>query len=329
MFEVAIQKSSGVRQATRSPFLCERPDTNLDDVLSLVDDLVPKKMAFVRAVGRDVIETARDALELGLAFPVLIGEESVIKRDADELGWNLEGVRIENAQGEQAAIESATSLVAKKEVSGLVKGQIHSDTFMSGIVRKQAGIRSKKRMVHIFVMLPPGGGKPLLVSDAAVNVEPNIETRVESALQMADLARKMGTVRPKVAILSATESMLLAVPSSIEANEIAALAASRDENADFAGPLSFDLALSPESVAVKGIAKDSPLARVAGQADALVVPDIVSGNVLFKSLVYCAGGLAAGLVIGGLVPILLTSRADPPAARLASLALAAIAGRKG
>ena len=224
-----------------------------------------------------------------MATPVLVGEIEQIRSDADAIGWNLDGVELIAAEGEQNAIARAIELVASGGASGLLKGQLHSDVFMGAIVRKQAGIRTDRRMLHICDVATRWG-KPLFISDAAVNVTPNIETRVESALQMADLARKMGTVRPKVAILSATESLLPAVPSSIEANEIAALAASRDENADFAGPLSFDLALSPESVAVKGIAADSPLARVAGQADALVVPDIVSGNVLFKSLAYCAGG---------------------------------------
>jgi phosphate acetyltransferase len=285
-------------------------------------------VAFVRATGREVMETARDAMDLGLAVPVLIGEAQTIKADAAAIGWSLEGVRIVDAEGEREAIETATSLVAGNEASGLIKGQIHSDVFMGGIVKRDAGIRTDRRMLHIFAMLPPDGGRALLISDAAVNVSPNVETRVEAALQMAELARRMGVARPKVAVLSATESLLPAVPSSIEADEIATLARAADTEADFAGPLSLDLAISPESVAVKGVPADSHLGKVAGYADALVVPDIVSGNVLFKSLAYCAGGLAAGLVVGGKVPILLTSRSDPPAARLASLALAALAGQE-
>ena len=171
---------------------------------------------------------------------------------------------------------------------------------------------------------PPGGGKPLLISDAAVNIAPDIGTRTEATLAMADLLRRMGVDRPRIAVLSATESQLPGMPSSIEAAEIAA-AASSDPGAAFAGPLSLDLALSPESAAIKGIDPDSLEGSVAGYADGLIVPDIVSGNVLFKSLAYCAGALAAGVVLGGTVPIMLTSRSDPAAARLASLALAAIA----
>ena len=136
---------------------------------------------------------------------------------------------------------------------------------------------------------------------------------------MASMSRKLGFARPKVAVLSATESILPNIPSSIEALEIARLAGERDPDADFFGPLSFDLAISPKATLEKAIANP-----VAGQANALVVPDIVSGNILFKTLVWCAGGLAAGLVAGGAVPIVLTSRSDPPEARLAAIALASL-----
>jgi len=155
-----------------------------------------------------------------------------------------------------------------------------------------------------------------------------VKTRTEAALAMARLLRRMGAETPRIAVLSATESKLEAMVSSIEAEEIAAAASAADPQAAFAGPLSLDLALSPESARIKGVDPDSPQGAVAGRAEGLVVPDIVSGNVLFKSLAYCAGGLAAGVVIGGTVPIMLTSRSDPPAARLASLALAAIAGQE-
>ena len=311
-------------KSSRSPFLQDPPQNSPTRLFGLVDKAKPTCMAFVRAIGNDVLETARDGLSLGLVVPVLVGEAQTIKADAEAIGWNLDGIRIVHSEGEKEAIETAISLVAKGEVSGLIKGQLHSDVFMGGIVKRDAGIRTKRRMLHIFAMLPPNGGRALLISDAAVNVSPSLETRVEAALQMAALARLIGVARPKVAVLSATESLLASIPSSIEADQIARLASSADDNADFAGPLSFDLALSPDSVAAKGISKDSAVGHVAGKADALVVPEIVSGNILFKSLAYCAGGLAAGMVVGGKVPIVLTSRSDPPPARLASIALAAL-----
>jgi len=291
-------------------------------LLGLARQETPQAFVFVRAIGAAVLQTARDAMAAGLAQPILVGEPDIIARDAAAIGWSLDGVEIVPADGEAGAIAQAIALFAEGRVAGLVKGQLHTDVFMGGIVRRDAGIRIGNRLVHVFAMLPPAGGRALFISDAAVNVAPDIETRSEAALHMASMARQLGVSRPRVAVLSATESVLPAMPSSGEAADIAARASARDTAADFVGPLSFDLAISPQAAAMKDVTNP-----VAGMADALVVPDIVSGNILFKSLVWCAGGLAAGLVLGGAVPIVLTSRSDPPAARLASLALAAIANQ--
>ena len=159
-----------------------------------------------------------------------------------------------------------------------------------------------------------------MISDGAVNVAPNQETRVAAAVNVAKLCRALEIERPKIAILSATESQIASVPSSIEAAEIAAACAAQDELSDYEGPLSLDLAIAPLAVAQKQMT-DS---QVAGMANGLIMPDIVSGNVLFKSLVWFAGGSAAGLVMGAKLPIILTSRSDPAPARLASIALGVI-----
>jgi phosphate acetyltransferase len=311
-----------------SPFLTPSDAVCPPGFLALATGTAPRPVAFVRAVGRPILETARDALAAGLAVPILIGEAARIEDDAAAIGWDLAGVSMIDAAGEQAAIDAAVAEVGAGRAHGLIKGQIHTDVFMGTIVRRASGIRTDRRLVHIFAMLPPGGGRPLLISDAAVNIAPDVATRTEAALEMAALLRRMGVKTPRIAVLSATESQLPGMPSSIEAAEIAAAAAGSDDKAAFAGPLSFDLALSPESVAIKGISPDSESGAVAGLADGLIVPDIVSGNVLFKAIAYCAGGLAAGVVLGGTVPIMLTSRSDPAAARLASLALAAIAAQE-
>jgi phosphate acetyltransferase len=160
----------------------------------------------------------------------------------------------------------------------------------------------------------------LLISDAAVNVAPNMTTRQDAIRLVVELSQRLGTARPRVAILSATESAIESVPSSIEARDLAAWAAENVPDMDVRGPLAMDLILSQEAAATKGMADDP----VAGQADCVIVPDIVSGNALFKTLVYVGGACAAGVVMGGSAPILLTSRADPPAARLASAALSQI-----
>ncbi len=318
------QRNATDFQSSRSPFLCEQTNNCPESLLRLVDKLPPLRVAFVRAIGKHVMETAREALDRGLAVPIMVGEVESIISDAKALGWNLDGVRLVNAVGESEAIDTSISLVNSGEASGLMKGQIHSDIFMGGIVRRDANIRTNSRMIHIFAMLPPEGGQALLITDAAVNVSPSVETRVDAALQTAEMARKLGVARPRIAILSATEALSKAIPSSIEAEQIAQLARKVDKKADYAGPLSLDLALSPKSVNSKEIAEDSLLGIVAGKADAVVVPDLVSGNVLFKSLVYFANALAAGIVVGGKVPIVLTSRSDPPQARIASIALAAL-----
>ena len=289
------------------------------DILTLATSGTPKPFAFVRAIGPATIQTARDAANAGLVLPILVGEPEIIANDAAAIGWDLSGIEIIPANGEREAVDESIALFAAGRVAGLAKGQLHTDVFMGGIVKRTAGIRTGNRLLHVFVLLPPAGGRPLLISDAAVNVTPDIDTRVEAALAVAEMSRRLGQPCPRIAILSATESVLKAMPSSVEAAEIASRAAALDPQAEFAGPLSFDLAISPEAAAIKGFG-----GPVSGMADGLVVPDIVSGNILFKSIVWFSGGLAAGVVLGGAIPIVLTSRSDPPAARLASLAMAAI-----
>ena len=312
-----------------SPFLRAAAPECPQDFMALASSAKPRPMAFVRATGPAILETARDALAKNLAQPILVGEADQIAADAAAIGWDPNVVEIVHAEGEQGAIESAISLVQDGRAAGLVKGQLHTDIFMGQIVRRSSGIRLDRRLIHIFAMVPSRGGRPLLISDAAVNISPDIETRTEAALEMARLLRNIGVDHPRIAVLSATESELPAMPSSIEAARVVAAASAHDSAATYAGPLSFDLAISPDSAVTKGIDVTTPAGAVVGYADGLVVPDIVSGNLLFKSIVYFAGGIAAGLVVGGRVPIILTSRSDPPNSRLASLVLAEIYASMG
>ncbi len=316
---VSIESGS----AKPSSFLATTKMACPPGILSLATSSNPKSFAFVRAIGAPTLQTAWDSAKAGLALPILVGEPDIIANDAAAIGWDLSGAEIIPATGEREAIDEAIALFATGRVAGLAKGQLHTDVFMGGIVKRTSGIRTGNRLLHVFALLPPAGGRPLLISDAAVNVAPDIDTRVESALYVAEMSRRLGQPCPRIAILSATESVLTAMPSSGEAAEIASRAAAVDPQAKFAGPLSFDLAISPEAAAIKGVG-----GPVSGMADGLVVPDIVSGNILFKSIVWLGGGLAAGVVLGGAIPIVLTSRSDPPAARLASLAMAAIYNQK-
>jgi phosphate acetyltransferase len=266
------------------------------------------------------MEAAKAATEAGIMTPIFTGEAEMIQAEADKLGWDISGYELIEASGEEASGMAAAQACGEGRADVLMKGQLHTDVFMKSALSRDNGLRTGNRLVHVFHISHPDGGKPILISDAAVNVAPDLETRKAAITSCVDLLRKLGTAEPKVAMLSATESVLPAVPSSGEGRELRDWAVENIKNAHFSGPLALDLILSPESVAIKGLGSDP----VAGDADAIIVPDIVSGNALFKSLVYLSGGCAAGVVMGAKVPILLTSRADPAAARWASVALAAI-----
>jgi len=253
-------------------------------------------------------------------IPVFVGEKDAILAEAAKLGWDISGFDIHDTNGEEEAGRTAAALCGEGHADVLMKGNLHTDVFMKSAVSRDAGLRTGKRFVHIFHISHPDGGKPILISDAAVNVAPNMETRQDAMREVTDLLIKLGTARPKLAILSATESPIPSVPSSVEGRELADWAKENLTDADGSGPLTFDLIMSPDAVATKKMTDDP----VAGHADAIIVPDIVSGNALFKAFVYLKGGCAAGIVTGAKVPILLTSRADPSAARMASVALAAI-----
>ena len=284
----------------------------------------------VRASAPLPMEAAFHAYQAGIAQPVLVGEADRIEAEAATLGWDLSDITVIDSNGEAEAAAKAASLLQASlsepdalPVGAVMKGQLHTDVFMAALLNREVGLRIGNRLVHIFAIYPPDSGAgPVLVSDAAVNVTPDEKTLNQSMIEMCALAKKLGHMRPKLAILSATETPIDSMPASMVAAERAKWAKTHLVDTDISGPLSFDLALSAHAVATKGITGDA----VAGRANCLLVPDIVSGNILYKALVYLGGGCAAGIVLGGAVPILLTSRADPPAARLASIALAGIAG---
>lgn len=278
------------------------------------------RVAIARAGAELPMMAAKDATEAGVMSPIFVGETDAIQAEAQKLGWDISAYAIHHTDGEAEAANKAASLCGSGDADVLMKGHLHTDMFMKGVLTRDNGLRTKNRLVHVFHITPPGRDEPLLVSDAAVNVTPDLETRKACTQAVVDLAHARGIQRPKVAFLSATESAIPSVPSSMEAAELCDWAKSEIKDADFSGPLAMDLILSADAVATKGLTDDP----VAGQADCIVVPDIVSGNAIFKSLVYMGGGCAGGVVMGAKVPVLLTSRADPPAARMASAALAAI-----
>lgn len=302
--------------------LYDRPYVCPPALLRQADGQPPARTAVVAAGAALPMESARLATDAGLIEPVLVGDPTAIHAEADRLGWDIAGLRIVAADGEQACAAAGAALAGRGDVEVLMKGQLHTDTFMSAILNKSAGLRTGRRFTHIFHITVPDSDRVLFISDGAINIAPDIRTRIEITCNAVEVARGLGIARPKVALLSATEEINLAIPSSAAAAEIAEAVRGLDPDLDITGPLALDNAISPAAAQTKTI--DHP---VAGRADILILPEIVSGNILFKSLVYFAGACAAGLVVGAKVPVVLTSRADPPAARLASAAAAAVLSR--
>lgn len=306
-----------------SPFLSGAVPVCPPALLAQAQAAGAPRVAIARAGAPLPMRAAFQATQAGIMRPVFTGEPDAIHAEAKVLGWDISGFPLIPATGEDDSARAAAMACGQGDADVLMKGQLHTDTFMRAALARDVGLRTGARLVHIFHISHPKGGRPLLISDAAVNVAPDITTRRDAVSAVVTLLNRLGNAAPRIAFLSATESVLAAVPSSGEGAELAEWARVAHPGASFSGPLALDLILSPESVATKGLSGDP----VAGRADAVIVPDIVSGNTLFKSLVYLSGGCAAGIVMGAKVPILLTSRADPPAARLASAALAAICGQ--
>ena len=303
-----------------SPFLSTRKAQVPQDLIARAQTFGPPRVAIARAGAPLPMEAAMEATNAGIMIPVFVGEADMISAEAAKLGWDISGYALHDTTGEEESGLTAAGLCGAEEADVLMKGQLHTDVFMKSAVSRNAGLRTGQRFVHIFHITHPDGGKPILISDAAVNVNPDLITRQSAIVEVKKLLNKLGNDRPKIAILSATESAIPSVPSSMEGKALAEWARENVEGIDVSGPLALDLIMSPKAVAAKKLTDDP----VAGNADAIIVPDIVSGNALFKAFVYLTGGCAAGVVTGAKVPILLTSRADPPAARIASAALAAI-----
>ena len=280
----------------------------------------PTPTAVAGAGGEIALESARLAVAAHLIAPVLVGEPDGIARAAQAIGWDIAGLRVVAAEGDAAVAETAVALARGGEAAALMKGQVPTDVLMRAVVDRDTGLRIGQRLSHVFYLTAPERHGSITITDAAVNVAPDVETRLHITRNAVGLLHALGEPEPKVAILSATEHPIAAMPSSLEAAEIARRATAGEvQGAIVEGPFALDLAVSPKAAAVKGVES-----RVAGQADILVVPNIETGNALFKAMVYFLSATAAGLVLGARVPIMLTSRADPPEARLAAAALAAI-----
>jgi len=279
----------------------------------------PARTAVAGADTALAIESVRAATEAGVIEPIMVGDETRIRDLADAQDWDISAFEIIAADSETDSSAKAVEQARCGAASALMKGHVHTDALMRAVVNKETGLRMGRRLSHVFHMTIPGSDQVLHITDAAVNVAPDANTMIHIINNAAELARALGTAVPKVAVLSASETPLPAMPSSLQAREVVERALTEVADAVVGGPFAFDNAVSPAAAALKGI--DHP---AAGNADILVVPNIETGNCLFKMMAWFMSATAAGIVMGATVPIVLTSRADPPEARLAAAIIAAV-----
>lgn len=297
-------------------------DKNLryDELLRAAKRCTPIRMAVVHPCSIDALEGAVAAARLGLIEAVLIGPARRIRDLAVEHGVDIAGLQLVDVPHSHAAAARGVAMARAGEVDALMKGSLHTDELLAEVVNAQTGLRTGRRISHVFVLDVPRYPKPLLITDAAINVAPDFEAKVDIVQNAIDLSRALGRVQPKVAILSAVETVTPKLKSAMDAAALAKMADRGQITGGLVdGPLAFDNAVSMAAAKTKGIRSE-----VAGDADILVVPDLESGNMLAKQLEYLGDAQVAGIVLGATVPIVLTSRADSAHSRIASCAIAVL-----
>jgi phosphate acetyltransferase len=280
--------------------------------------LAPLATAVAHPCDETSLRGAMEAAKSGIISPILVGPEKRIRGLAMSLDLDLKGVDVVDAPHSQAAAEKAVELVRTGGAELLMKGSLHSDELLGAVTKRETGLRTGRRISHVFVMDVPNHPQTLFITDAAVNIAPDLMAKRDIIQNAIDLYAGLGLGTPKVAILSAIETINPGIPSTIDAAALCKMAdRGQITGSELDGPLAFDNAISPEAARIKGI--DSP---VAGRAQILVVPDLEAGNMLAKNLTFLSRADAAGVVLGARVPIILTSRADNLQARMASCAVA-------
>ena len=264
--------------------------------------------------------SVQDAVSENLIIPIFIGNKEDIQKCAEQLKWDISSYKIINEPIENKTAAIAAKLASEDKVKIIVKGHIHTDVLMKEVLKREYNLLGKTRLSHIWHMTTTKDDKPLIITDGALNVLPNVKTKMHILRNVINFSNLIGIQRPKISILSATEEILESVPSSIDADKITKLAKKDNLNADVFGPLAFDNSISKKSAAIKGVKN-----IVAGEADVLLVPSVETGNALVKMMIYFMGACAAGVVVGGKVPVVITSRSDEAQARLASIAAAVVA----
>jgi len=278
------------------------------------------KAVIVNAGKAVVMESVKQAVDSNLIEPVFVGDKTIINKCASDLKWDVSKYEIINEVDENSTAPIAAKLASENKVKIIVKGHIHTDVLMKAVLKRDLNLIGKKRLSHVWHMTLDKNDKPFIITDGALNVLPKLETKMHILKNSVDFAKRIGIQRPKVSLLSATEEVLESVPSSLEAHEITKRAKSEGIEADVFGPLAFDNSVSEKAAEIKRIKN-----AVAGKTDILLVPNVEAGNALVKMMIHFMGACAAGVVVGGKVPVVITSRADDTQARLASMAAAVVA----
>ena len=303
-----------------TPELLLRHNDEFAKLFRRCQGLAPVSCAVAHPCDRDSLLGPLEAAKRGLIIPVLVGPEARIRAVADAEGVDLSPYRIVPVEHSHVAAERAVAMARAGEVESLMKGSLHTDELMAAVVPSATGLRTSRRISHVFVLDVPAYPRMLLVTDAAINIFPTLEDKVHIVQNAIDLARVLGIATPKVAILSAVETINPKIQSTVDAAALCKMAdRGQITGALLDGPLAFDNAISEEAARTKKI-----VSPVAGRADILLVPDLEAGNMVAKQLQYLAGADSAGIVLGTRVPIVLTSRADSVRTRLASTAVMAL-----
>jgi len=297
----------------------------LEELVAMAQKHPPVRVAVAAAAHSLVLQSIRRGLELGIVEPLLVGREADIRKEAEAIDWDLEGMQLIAAETGSATAAMAVELVKRGKAEVLMKGYLHTDEMLRAVLNQQTGLRTDRLLTHVFVLEVPTYHKLLMISDAAININPQIAEKAAIAQNAIDLARRLGVEVPKVAALSSVETVNPSIPSTVHAACLSKMAQrGQIKGAIVDGPLAFDNAISAEAACEKGI--ESP---VSGDVDVVVVPDLDAGNILSKNLEYLAKAKMAGIVMGASAPVVLTSRSDPPNARVYSLALAGLMCRLG
>src|SRR4051794_4775687 len=291
-----------------------------DRLITATRKLAPLPTAVAHPCDESSLRGVVEAAQAGMIVPILVGPQERMRSVATSIGLDIAGFDMIDATHSQAAAEKAVELVRSGKAELLMKGSLHSDELLGAATKRDTGLRTARRISHVFVMDVPTHPETLFITDAAVNIAPDLLAKRDIIQNAIDLYAGLGLGTPKVAILSAVETVTPNIPSTIEAAALCKMADRGQINGgELDGPLAFDNAISIEAAQIKGI--NSP---VAGQAQILVVPDLEAGNMLAKNLTFLSGADAAGIVLGARVPIILTSRADNLRTRMASCAVAQI-----